>query len=188
VVEIRPAHPTELELLQEVENASGEQFRTIGMPEIADDDPLPLHVLRELQHQGQVWVAAEEQPIAWIAVEVVDGCAHVEQVSVHPDHARRGIGKSLLDHVDTWARARNLSALTLTTFRAVPWNGPYYERLGFQQVTTLTPGLAEIVRRETERGLDPTGRTCLRRSVGNHLARVSDQGGFGEILGGQSPA
>lgn len=169
-MEIRPAHPTELELLQEIENASGELFRTIGMPEIADDDPLPLDVLHELQQKGQVWAAIKDHPVAWIAAEVIDGCAHVEQVSVHPDHARQGIGRRLLDHVATWARARNLTALTLTTFRAVPWNAPYYEKLGFQQVTTLGPGLADIVEHETERGLDPTGRTCLRRSVEDHMA------------------
>jgi GNAT superfamily N-acetyltransferase len=169
-VEIRTAHPTELLLLQEIENASGELFRTIGMPEIADDDPLPLDVLRELRRKDQVWVATEEHPVAWIAAEVIDGCAHVEQVSVHPTHARQGIGRQLLDQVETWARDRNLPALTLTTFRNVPWNAPYYEKLGFEQLTTPGPGLAEIVRHETERGLAPNSRVCLRRPVGNHIA------------------
>jgi GNAT superfamily N-acetyltransferase len=162
-VEIRTARPDELVGLQQIENASGELFREIGMPEIADDDPLPLHVLAHLQALGQVWVATDPEPVAWIAVEEVDGCAHVEQVSVHPDHARHGVGRRLIDHVDTWSSARGLAALTLTTFRHVPWNGPYYERLGFQLVTELTPGLAAVVARETAHGLDPATRTCLRR-------------------------
>ncbi|WNV84347.1 GNAT family N-acetyltransferase [Umezawaea sp. Da 62-37] len=164
-MEIRTARPDELVLLQDVENASGEVFRTIGMPEIADDDPLPLDVLTHLQGLGRVWVVADPEPVAWIAVDEVDGCAHVEQVSVHPDRARRGIGRSLLDHVDGWARERGFPAVTLTTFRDVPWNGPYYERLGFAQVVKLTPGLAEVVEREAAHGLDPTTRTCLRRAV-----------------------
>jgi tRNA(Met) C34 N-acetyltransferase TmcA len=120
--------------------------------------------------------------------EVIDGCAHVEQVSVHPTHARQGIGRQLLDQVETWARDRNLPALTLTTFRNVPWNAPYYENLGFEELTTPGPGLAEIVRHETERGLAPNSRVCLRRPVGNHIAWVSDHRGFGAILGGHSPA
>ncbi|MET1071817.1 MAG: GNAT family N-acetyltransferase [Umezawaea sp.] len=165
-MEIRTARPDELVLLQEVENASGEVFRTIGMPEIADDDPLPLDVLTHLQGLGRVWVAADPEPVAWIAVDEVDGCAHVEQVSVHPDRARRGIGRALLDHVDGWARERGLPAVTLTTFRDVPWNAPYYERLGFAQVKRLTPGLAKVVEREAAHGLDPTTRVCLRRAVG----------------------
>ncbi len=41
-----------------------------------------------------------------------------------------GLGSSLVDHLDGWAAARGLAALTLTTYRDVPWNGPYYERLG----------------------------------------------------------
>lgn len=162
-MEIRTARPDELVGLQRIEDASGELFRAIGMPEIADDDPLPLDVLAHLQALGQVWVAADPDPVAWIAVEEVDGCAHVEQVSVHPDRARRGIGRRLIDHVDAWSSARGLAGLTLTTFRDVPWNGPYYERLGFRPVAEPTPGLAAVVAQETARGLDPATRTCLRR-------------------------
>jgi GNAT superfamily N-acetyltransferase len=164
-MELRAARPDELRLLQEIENESGEVFRDIGMAEIADDDPLPLDVLAHLCGLGQVWVAADGAAIAWVAVEVVDGCAHVEQVSVHPDHARRGIGARLLDHVEEWARDRGLPALTLTTFRTVPWNGPYYERLGFRALDVLTPGLADVVAQETARGLDPSARVCMRREV-----------------------
>jgi GNAT superfamily N-acetyltransferase len=162
-VEIRTAHPDELVELQQIENASGEQFREIGMPEIADDDPLPLDVLTHLQALGQVWVATDPEPVGWIAVEELDGHAHIEQVSVHPNHARRGIGRRLIDHVDAWSSTRGLAGLTLTTFSNVPWNGPYYERLGFHPVTKPTPGLAAVVARETAHGLDPTTRTSLRR-------------------------
>ncbi|NUT97900.1 MAG: GNAT family N-acetyltransferase [Saccharothrix sp.] len=158
---LRPARPDELPLLQEIENASGEPFRDIGMPEIADDDPMPLDALRH----AHVWVAADPDPVAWVAAVEVDGHAHVEQISVHPDHARRGIGAALLDHVETWATARGLAGLTLTTFRDVPWNAPYYERLGFREVTALSPGLAEIVATEAARGLDPATRVCLKRGL-----------------------
>ncbi len=113
-----------------------------------------------------MWVAADPDPVAWVAVDEVDGCAHVEQVSVHPDRARRGIGRRLLDHVDGWAREWGLPAVTLTTFRDVPWNAPYYQRLGFAPVEVLTPGLAEVVAREAAHGLDPSTRVCLRREVG----------------------
>ncbi|MCS7484792.1 GNAT family N-acetyltransferase [Umezawaea endophytica] len=164
-MEIRLARPDELVGLQQIEIASGEPFRAIGMPEIADDDPLPLAVLTHLQSLGRVWVAAEPEPVGWIAVEEVDGFAHVEQVSVHPGHARRGVGRELIDHVGAWAAGRGLTGLTLTTFRDVPWNGPYYERLGFRQVSDLTPGLAAVVEQETARGLDPATRTCMLRGV-----------------------
>ncbi|WP_328822583.1 GNAT family N-acetyltransferase [Micromonospora rubida] len=56
-------------------------------------------------------------------VDLVDGAANVQQLSVHPDLARRRIGAVLLDHVSAWAAGRGLPALTLTTFRAVPCRG-----------------------------------------------------------------
>jgi hypothetical protein len=38
------------------------------------------------------------------------------------------------------------SALTLTTFAGIPWNGPYYARLGFRtlDVTSLSFGLQAV--------------------------------------------
>ena len=83
---------------------------------------------------------------AYLLVDLVDGAAHIEQVSVHPDHARKGLGGALIEHAASWARARDLDSLTLTTYVAVPWNGPYYERLGFRRRTTdeETPGLRAI--------------------------------------------
>jgi GNAT superfamily N-acetyltransferase len=102
-----------------------------------------------------------------VVVEVIDGCAHVEQVSLHRDHARHGIGGRLLDHVGSWAADQGLSALTLSTFRAVPWNAPYYARLGFRELTAdeTTPGLAAVVAAETAFGLDPTTRVRMRRQI-----------------------
>jgi hypothetical protein len=51
--------------------------------------------------------------------------------------------------------------VTLTTFRDVPWNAPYYERLGFQAIADNSPGLAEIMREEASRGLDPATRVAM---------------------------
>jgi GNAT superfamily N-acetyltransferase len=151
---IRVAQPAELPYLQEIENASGELFRDVGMPEIADDDPMSLEDLAE----HEVWVAVGEEglPVAFIAIGDVDGATHIHQVSVHPSHARQGIGAALIEHVKRGGRA-----VTLTTFRDVPWNEPYYERLGFRAVTEVSPGLAEIMREEASRGLDPATRVAM---------------------------
>ncbi|MDQ2585566.1 GNAT family N-acetyltransferase [Saccharothrix yanglingensis] len=161
-MDIRPARPDELPLLPEVERASGEPFRDHGMPEVADDDPMPLSTLEHLR----VWVAVDPHPVAWVAVAEVEGAAHVEQVSVYPGHARRGIGAALLDEVGRWAAERGLTALTLTTFRDIPWNAPYYRRLGFREVTDPSPGLRAVVAAEAARGLDPDTRVCLHRPLG----------------------
>ncbi|CAM00256.1 ribosomal protein S18 acetylase RimI-like enzyme [Saccharopolyspora erythraea NRRL 2338] len=167
-MDVRTAEPGELPRLQTVEIASGEPFREIGMPEIADSPPLPLDALTAYQRAGRAWVTVEcGEPVAFVVVELVDGAAHIAQISVHPGHARRGIGRVLLDHVAAWAVERGIRAMTLTTFRTVPWNAPYYRRLGFRELGTdeITAGLAAVVANETAHGLDPAARVCMRREL-----------------------
>ncbi|HET9140929.1 GNAT family N-acetyltransferase [Actinophytocola sp.] len=162
---IRTARPEELDRLPPIERASGELFRDIGMAHIADDDPMPVATLR----RHHVWVAVDvtDAPVAFAVAAELAGCAHLEQISVHPDHARRGIGARLIDRVGDWAAGRGLAALTLTTFRSVPWNEPYYRRLGFRVLPPgeITPELAGILAAEAERGLDPATRVCMRREL-----------------------
>ena len=75
----------------------------------------------------------------------------------------------MIDHVDSWAAAEGLAALTLSTFRSVPWNAPYYARLGFVElpVGELTAGLRGVLAAETAFGLDPDSRVFMRRAVTN---------------------
>jgi ribosomal protein S18 acetylase RimI-like enzyme len=166
---IRPARTTELPALQAIERAAGRPFTDIGMPEIAQDDPPPLPVLAASEQAGLLWVAAGEadEPVAYLMAMVVDGCLHIEQVSVHPDSARRGIGRALIEHAAERASADDRPALTLTTFASVPWNAPYYLRRGFRILNEaeLTPGLRAIRRHEAELGLDKWPRVCMHRDV-----------------------
>jgi ribosomal protein S18 acetylase RimI-like enzyme len=62
--------------------------------------------------------------VGYVIADVLDGRAHIEQVSVRPASSRRGIGRALVDQVTEWARERGLPAVTLTTFAEVPWNAP----------------------------------------------------------------
>lgn len=139
------------------------------MEVVADDEPLSVADLAVFQEDGRAWVATVQgdQPVAYLLVEVVDGGAHIEQVSVHPDHSRQGIGRALLDTTEIWAAGLGLTALTLTTFANVPWNAPYYQRLGFQIMKSdeIGSGLHQIRELEAERGLDRWPRVTLRRPV-----------------------
>ncbi len=166
---IRPVAQADLPRLQDIEVSAGQAFRSVGMAEVADDPPPSLQVLHGFVAAGRAWVAEREgEVVAYVVVEVVDDAVHVEQVSVHADHAGLGIGRALLDHVARWGRARGLAAQTLTTFAEVPWNEPYYARLGFVVVptATLTPGLREVRAAETARGLDRWPRVAMSRPLG----------------------
>jgi ribosomal protein S18 acetylase RimI-like enzyme len=172
---VRAVRPAELPVLRDIERAAGEVFRTVGMPEIADDEPLPLDVLAGYLDNGRAWVAAADDgpPVAYLIADVVDGNLHVEQLSVHPHHARRGIGRLLLDHLAEQAAATGVPALTLTTFADVPWNAPYYVRCGFRVLddADLTPGLRAVRAREAAHGLDRWPRVCMRRALPGRVRR-----------------
>ncbi|MGH9116912.1 MAG: GNAT family N-acetyltransferase [Acidimicrobiales bacterium] len=115
---------------------------------------------------GRAWVVLDgDDSVGYVIVDVVDDAAHIEQVSVRLDHARRVLGRVLIDHVALWARARSLGAVTLTTFADVAWNAPYYERIGFRRLADheLSAGLAAIVGHEAKLGLDPTMRVAMVR-------------------------
>ncbi|WP_420081834.1 GNAT family N-acetyltransferase [Streptomyces sp. JL4002] len=160
----------ELTALQDIERAAGLCFREVGMPEIADDEPPTTAELAAHRAAGLAWTAvdAADTPVAYLLAErVEEGSLHVEQVSVHPDHARRGIGRSLLEHLARYAVGEGAAALTLTTFAEVPWNAPYYTRCGFRLVEEheLTPGLRRIRAREAAHGLDRWPRVCMRRDL-----------------------
>ncbi|MEU8069853.1 GNAT family N-acetyltransferase [Micromonospora sp. NPDC048169] len=165
----RIARADELTEVQRIEVASGAPFREIGMTLVADMPPLPVEALAAGQRAGRLWVATDpaDRPIAFVLADVVDGAAHVQQLSVDPAYARRGIGRRLLDRVAGWASSQGLPALTLTTFRSVPWNGPYYVRCGFRELrgTELTAGLIELLAAEAALGLDPAERIAMRRPV-----------------------
>ena len=151
---IRPVRHDELERLLEIEREAGRAFADVGMPEIAADDPGTAEALAE------AWVAVDEhdRPVAYLISDIVDGCAHIEQVSVAPSHARRGLGAALIDRL----AAVTGRPLTLTTFRDVPWNAPYYERLGFR-VFEPGPELAALVRREATTIPGDAPRVAMRR-------------------------
>lgn len=48
-------------------------------------------------------------------------------------HQGKGIGRGLLDTARAYAQAQGLAALSLTTFRNVPWNAPFYASFGFRE-------------------------------------------------------
>jgi GNAT superfamily N-acetyltransferase len=165
---IRLATAADLPRLAAIEVAAGEMFRGLGMARVADDDPFTAEELAGYQRAGRAWVSTTDvgdAPVGYALALEVDAGAHLEQVSVHPRYARQRRGAALVEAVSAWAAGRGLPWLTLTTFAAVPWNAPYYERLGFEIVPDAdqTAGLVAIRAHEARRGLDAWPRVTMRR-------------------------
>jgi GNAT superfamily N-acetyltransferase len=78
-----------------------------------------------------VVLVAGDPPVGLCRIDAIGDGVHLEQLSVHPEHGRRGLGRSLLRAGVRWAESNGYDELTLATYRDVPWNGPFYASEGF---------------------------------------------------------
>ncbi len=166
-MQIRLAKVEDFERLQQVEAAAGRRFADIGMADVAANPPTPRAVLAEATAAGRLWVAEDPQigPVGFALLRDLLSSVHLEEISVAPSHGRRGIGTSLITHIVRVLSAAGHRELTLSTFADVPWNGPFYRRLGFEVVpaSELAEELREVRRKEAESGLDVDRRVVMRR-------------------------
>lgn len=162
---IRPCRLEEATALQEIERLAGARFRDVGLNDVADDEPLSIEALAGYARDGRAWAAVNpaDEPLGYLIVDVVDSNAHVEQVSVRPDHQGLGLGRALIERVRAWAIDTGRPAITLTTFAEVPWNRPLYEHLGFRVLAEAEIGteLRALRAAETAHGLDPAPRVSM---------------------------
>lgn len=168
-VSVRPGRPADIDSMQQIEIAAGSLFAEIGMHDVAEDGAHETKLLAGYVAAGRAWVAEAVGVVCGYAlVDVLDAQAHLEQVTVHPEYSRRGIGRVIIDHVAEWARTQGYAAITLLTFRDVAWNGPYYRRLGFVDVADadMGPELAALRAHEAELGLDVSIRGAMRMPLG----------------------
>ena len=161
--------PDELPELQRVEREAGERFRGLGLLDHLLDHSLSLPELAAHQRAGRVWVAADpdERPVGFAVASVVDGGAHLEELDVVPEAGRRGIGSRLVATVCDWAADAGFRTITLSTFRDVPWNAPFYARRGFRplRLTELSPALREVRAREERLGIAMDRRVVMQRDL-----------------------
>ena len=147
---IRPATTDDVAALARVEVEAGRLFLTVDMPLVAGDEVDEAELRRSIAEQ-RVWVATYDGEVAgYVEASAVDGRAHVDQVSVRPEAGRRGIGRALVRHVEAWGRVKGLDGTSLTTFRDVPWNGPWYARLGYRELGAdeIGPELRAVMEHE----------------------------------------
>jgi predicted N-acetyltransferase YhbS len=167
---IERAAPEHLRLLPGIERAAAAQFAGHGLDSAALEEQTAEEDFREAQRHGLLWVALDAggRPVGFALADSLDGALHLEEIDVHPEHGRRGLGSALVRAVCDQARESGLPAVTLTTFRDIPWNAPFYARLGFRAVESqrLSPLLAERMREEAARGLELERRVSMRFETG----------------------
>lgn len=103
-------------------------------------------------------VVGSHTVVGFVHVLEVDGLAHLEQLSVAPDHARRGHGRRLVEAALDEARDRGHDRISLRTYADVPWNAPFYARAGFVDVAPETKFHRGLIDIEEKPGLPGHGR------------------------------
>jgi len=164
---LRRARTTDVPRLPAVEVSSGRLFDGVSLESTADpDETLPLETLYDALRENGLWVAVDgdDRPVGFVAVTRHDDECFIAQLSVAHEAQGQGLGRELLREAIEDARARGARAVTLTTFRDVPWNAPFYSRLGFRMLAPdeLSPHLAATLADEARRGLLPAERCAMR--------------------------
>ncbi len=123
-------------------------------------------LLQEAQSDARLWVALtdERTPVGFAMAGIIDGGAHLDEMDVMPDFGRQGVGTRLVRTIIDWARSDNHLELTLITFRHLPWNAPFYEKMGFKvmKCSELGEELASLLQAESEAGIDMHKRVCMK--------------------------
>lgn len=166
---IRTARPDEVERLISIEQAAALRFLDHGHPGLAAAAPAAPDVYRALLYGRRTLVATDglDQPVGFAITEKLDRTEWLCELSVHPDHGRRGIGGALLAAVVGSALARGCDNVGLSTFREVPFNAPFYARHGFVEapLDRVAPPLARRFMDEVPAGIDPLERVLMVRML-----------------------
>jgi len=167
LIVVRSARITDLQACRVIEDEAGQLFIDVGMHALDEDPPRAMRELEGALERADLWIAADQNdvPVAFALGERVDGQHHLAEIAVVPSWHRMGVGGHLIETMAGAAKARGGRYLSLTTFRDVPWNAPYYARLGFEEVHPRDhgPEMQAIFEHESALGLPDHVRIVMRR-------------------------
>jgi predicted N-acetyltransferase YhbS len=159
----------EIDAVRAIEYEAAQRFATIGMTGIADAQPMNADFVRRKIEASEIIVAMNDAArcVAFVMFAPLATRFYIEELDVLTAWAGRRIGASLLGQVDGLARKAGAQQLVLSTFRDVPWNAPYYRRLGFRVIESerLDAKLRAIRATHVARGLDESKRVFMCREV-----------------------
>lgn len=107
---------------------------------------------------GETDVDSGPAVVGFAHVLEVDRFAHLEQLSVTPEHGRRGFGRRLVEAALHEARTRGYRRVSLRTYAEVPWNAPFYARLGFTEAAPNSAFHRQLADTERTLALERYGR------------------------------
>jgi GNAT superfamily N-acetyltransferase len=174
---IRAPSPPEIQLLPHIENAADERYRRVGLARVLAMPPASIASLEAGRRDGRLWVAVSprNRPVGFALMKLVGGTAWLDQLSVLDRWQGRGLGAALIERTAAEARRRGHDSLHLSTYRDVPWNGPYYARRGFVELPRSAWSSAFRRGLANESGHPPWRRIIMRRTIGNVPPKITSR-------------
>ena len=162
---IRLARENELDRLNTIEEAASKLFANTKFALEIDQETLSIDLLRKQQAKDLVWVAVgdRDNPVGFALVMVMGDLIHLHELSVVPEHGRKGLGTGLIETVIQFSKSSGFTGVTLSTFRDIPWNAPFYKKLGFRAMKEEEIGinLQNIRTEEAQNGLPISERILM---------------------------
>lgn len=157
-----------------MEHRAAQRFANHGYPRLAAQPAADAQAFARWAepHDILVVVAPDGAPAGFAAMRQVGRFLHLGELSVDTTHGRRGIGRTLVEAVAVRAGQLGLAGVSLSTFRAVPFNAPFYAALGFVELPleAAPPELARLFHDEVPEGVEPGARLLMTR-----LLSISDR-------------
>lgn len=170
-IRLRQTQPSDAIILPEIEQSAGQLFATLeDLSWISEHGVQNVESHLKFIEKQAHWVAVNEsnELVGFIMTQALPESLFIHELSVSKAWQNQGIGKLLIQHVIDRAKEKQFSAVTLTTFRHVLWNAPFYQRLGFVILPNneVPASLQEILMHEvTEGGFAPETRCAMKFDI-----------------------
>ena len=128
----------------------------------------PVFLLEQSLHEELLLVAEEAGRVVGFTLGLNEGgTLYIVEVDVERAAQGKGAGTALIFAMLDRGRERGFAEAALTTDRYVPFNAPFYTRLGFRILEAAeTPAfLRRRLKAQIDSGLDPERRVAMLKSL-----------------------
>lgn len=150
---------TQLPALVELEQACTAMYHELGF-DAAEVPARTLSDLAALGRQQDVRVAEADHVVAGYLAwhDEAPGVVYLEELSVHPDFQRFGVGTRLIEELRERALEHGLRHIVLRSWAKATWAQAFYEKAGFARLD----GDAPLKVREWRAEREESGRPLTR--------------------------
>ena len=148
-----------------------------GYPSLLEEPAPAVEAFGRFAEENETWVALHDgAPVGCAIAGRIAEFLHLKELAVDPSYGRNGLGSALLAATYAHAVEHNYTGVSLSTFRNVPFNAPFYSARGFAELAQASAPaeLRAQFFQEVPHGVDPTSRVLMVRYA-SRRRRISGQ-------------